>query len=421
LPDGSTTTALVPQVYLAPKTGDLAASGVLNGSLISAQSVRMALSGDVNNSGTIAGRKLVDIKARNIDNSGLIQGDVALLSASQDININGGQVRAHSGMTLAAGGDLNLSTTTHSAQTQTGANSFARQGVDRVAGLYVSGPAGVLLASAGGDIQLTAAQLSNAGTGLTQLDAGGSVQLATVQVGVSQDLNWNATNYLRQSSQAELGSSIQGAGAVDIRAGKDVNLRAAQVNAQGALTVGAGGNVLIESGEQTDTLAQGRQVTARGTLSKKTTTTRSSSEATTALASELGGQSVNIRSSGDTRIVGSNVVADQDLTIAAGRDLKIEAAQNTQSSSDFNETKKSGMFSSGGLGVSFGKQQLSTDTRSTQTTAAASTVGAIAGNVTLTAGQGYVQRGSEVSAPGGDISIQAKTVDIVEAREQGSQ
>ena len=62
LPDGSTTTALVPQVYLAPKSGDLANNGQLfgGGAVISANEVRMALSGDVNNSGTIAGRKLAD-------------------------------------------------------------------------------------------------------------------------------------------------------------------------------------------------------------------------------------------------------------------------------------------------------------------------------------------------------------------------
>ena len=32
-------------------------------------------------------RKLVDISAQNINNSGLIQGDAALLSAREDINI----------------------------------------------------------------------------------------------------------------------------------------------------------------------------------------------------------------------------------------------------------------------------------------------------------------------------------------------
>ena len=63
-------------------------------------------------------------------------------------------------------------------------------------------------------------------------------------------------------------------------------------------------------------------------------------------------------------LIGSNVLADQRLDINAGGNLSIEAAQNTQ------------------------------------TTAAASTVGAIAGDVNLNAGQTYTQRGSDVVAPG---------------------
>jgi filamentous hemagglutinin len=430
LPDGSTTTALVPQVYLAPKTGDLAQNGQLfggqggGGAVISANEVRMALSGDVNNSGTIMGRKLVDISAQNISNSGLIQGDAALLSARDDINITGGQVRGTSAAVATAGGKLNVTTTTTTSQSGSsntaGGNSFSHSGIDRVAGIYVSGSAGELLASAGGDINLTAAQLHNAGSGLTQISADGDVNLKTVDVGSSQNITWSANNYLRQSSSAEVGTQISGGGAVNISATQDVNLRAADVNAQGALNVNAGGNVLIEAGENSESLAEGRQSTSRGTFSSKTTTTRSNSESTTAKSSELGGQTVAITGGADTRIVGSNVLADQRLDINAGGNLSIEAAQNTQGGSDFNETKKSGLFGSGGIGFTIGKQQQSTDAQNTQTAAAASTVGAIAGDVNLSAGQTYTQRGSDVLAPGGDVNISAQRVTIEEARETAS-
>ncbi len=239
LPDGSTTSALVPQVYLAPKAGDLAANGHLfggpgaaQGSLISARDIQMALSGDVNNSGTIAGRQLVDISARNIDNSGLIQGDKALLSAREDIHITGGQVRGTSAAVATAGGDLNISSTTTTSPSGSsntaGANRFSQQGIDRVAGLYVSGPAGVLLASAGGDINLTAAQVRNAGSGATQLKAGGDVKLSTVEVGRSADISWNGNNYLRQSSSTEVGSQVGAGGALSIEAGQNIALRAAE-------------------------------------------------------------------------------------------------------------------------------------------------------------------------------------------------
>ena len=63
----------------------------------------------------------------------------------------------------------------------------------------------------------------------------------------------------------------------------------------------------------------------------------------------------------------------------------------------------------------------SSDDKDTTTTAAASTVGSVGGNVTINAGQNYKQVGSDVVAPGGDISIQAKTVNIQEARETNKQ
>ncbi len=57
---------------------------------------------------------------------------------------------------------------------------------------------------------------------------------------------------------------------------------------------------------------------------------------------------------------------------------------------------------------------------STQTTAAASTVGAIAGDMNLNADQTFTQRGSDVLAPGGDVNISAQRVTIEEAREAAS-
>lgn len=300
LPDGSTTTALAPRVYLAPKSGDLAANGQLlggpnaaQGSLISAQDIQMALTGDLSNSATIAGRKLIDLRAQNIDNSGLMQGEVALLTDKRNISVVGGQVAASSKLDVNAGGDLNITTTTQSSTNTAGNNTFSQTGIDRVAGLYVSGPAGVLIASAGRDITLTAAQVSNAGTGLTQLSAGRDLNLASVSTESRQDLNWNTTNHLRQSTSQDVGSQISGGGAVTISAQKDVDLRAANVNAQGALDVKATkGSVNIEAGQSTQSLGEGRQVNSKGALSSTTTTTRSTSASTTAVCSDLGGQTV---------------------------------------------------------------------------------------------------------------------------------
>ena len=61
LPDGTVTRALVPQVYIAHlMPDDLQESGVL----LAGSSVSITAAGDVNNTGTIAGRKVVRLPLR---------------------------------------------------------------------------------------------------------------------------------------------------------------------------------------------------------------------------------------------------------------------------------------------------------------------------------------------------------------------
>lgn len=429
LPDGSTTTALVPQVYLSLRSGDLAANGYLYGgananvgSLISARSIELALSGDLKNSGTVAGRQLLDISAKNIENTGLLQGGVALLQAEEDIDVIGGQVVAQTGLRVQAGENFTLASTQAEGVGQAGKGVFASRQIDRVAGLYVSDAAGVLLANAGGDMNLIAAQLHNAGTGATQLQAGGDFNLATLQTGMSSDVTHDAQNYARVQMSQEVGTQISGGGAVNIQAQNDINARAAEINVQGALSLqSTDGSVNIEAGQSTEGIQTGSHLQAGGWLASKAVTQTSNTQITTAQGSELGGQTVSIQSGADTRIVGSNLLADERLDIQAGGDLSIEAAQNTQSSSQFQQTRRSGVFGSGGLGITIGSQQQSTDAQNQRTTAAASTVGAIDGDVNLSAGQAFTQRGSDVLTPAGDINISAQKVDITEAREMGSQ
>ena len=428
LPDGTTTTALVPKVYLSPRQGDLAASGQLfshnatTGTLISARDIDLALAGDVNNSGTIAGRKLVDISAQNIANSGLIQGDITRLGAEQDITLEGGSLVAQRGMLIDAGRDLRVETTTHSASNQAGGNTFSHSGIDRIAGLYVSGPDGVLLASAGGDVNLVAAQILNTGAGGIQIQAGGDINLDTVHTGESHNITWNQHNYHRESHHQEVGSYISGGGDISLLAEQNLSLRAAQLDAQGHLQVTAGGDISLEAGQRSDSLAESQRSVSRSTFSKKTTITRSSRHSTQAHASELGGQMVDIHSGQDLRMSGSNVLSDTDLNLSAHNNLTIEAAHNSDSHSHFTQTKKSGLFSSsGGIGITLGSQLQSHDAQQTITTAAASTVGSLGGNVSLTAGNAYTQTGSDLLAPAGDIDIRAQTITLQEARETGQQ
>jgi len=146
-------------------------------------------------------------------------------------------------------------------------------------------------------------------------------------------------------------------------------------------------------------------------------TTRDTLQTTTALATTVSGDRVTLSAGQDLTVLGSAVVATQDATLAAGGDLTLAAATDTLRETHYRQTTRSGVFGSGGIGVTIGSRLLGTDWQSTATQAVKSTVGSLDGTVTLLAGDHYRQTGSDVLATGGDIAIAAKRIDIVEARD----
>ena len=92
LPDGSQQTVLAPRLYVVAQPGDLAATGAL----ISGDNVRIDDgANNLNNSGTIAGRNVVQISGNDInDVGGRITGNQVGLAATRDINVVGGSVDA---------------------------------------------------------------------------------------------------------------------------------------------------------------------------------------------------------------------------------------------------------------------------------------------------------------------------------------
>ncbi len=278
----------------------------------------------------------------------------------------------------------------------------------------------MLSVPAGRDLNIVAGVVSNAGTGTTSLSAANNLNLNTVKTEQSNHIVWDANNRRSDSQNADVGSQISGGGAVNLQAGQTLSATAANVQATGALNVNAK-DIQLQAGLATQSVDEAHQHSSQGFLSKTTETTREANSSTTALGSNFGGGSVNLNAQNDIAIKGSNVVSDNATTLTANNNVTIEAAQNTSSSNSFRQETTSGLMSSGGLGVSYGTRKQSTDGKDTTTTAAASTVGSVGGNVDITAGKQYKQVGSDVVAPAGNIDITAKTVNIQEARETNKQ
>lgn len=110
-------------------------------------------------------------------------------------------------------------------------------------------------------------------------------------------------------------------------------------------------------------------------------------------------------------VEGSDVVADRDVSLAAGNHVDVLAATSTDTFWRFKETKKSGLMGTGGIGFTIGSSKTTHDRREAGTTQSqsASTIGSTAGNVSITAGKQAHISGSDVIA-NRDISITGDSV-----------
>ncbi len=408
LPDGRAARALVPQVYLRVRDGDLQPSGAL----MAGRTLDLRLTGDLTNRGTLAGHEAAMADARNIRNlGGQIAGDQLVLRSVDDLDTIGGHIRAGFSLVLDAGRDLHVTSTTASTRSAQG----ERTSIDRVASLYVGSGEGTLFASAGRDVQLTAASVRSEGRVWVQ--AGRDVVLGTLEESSSEAVVHDAANYRRESRRVETGTSLHARGDLVLQAGNDLAARAANVTSAQSVQAGAGRDVGITAGEQQVRLDEGHKETSRGFLSSKTIQTRKASDDTTAQSSTFSGRTIEVEAGRDLTLTGSQVVSDDSARLAAGQDVAVQAATLKHARIDERSVRRSGLFSSGGLSVTLGSQQQSTKQQETSTTAAGSTVGSVNGDVAIEAGKTYRQVGSEVLAPRGDIDISAQGVDVVEARE----
>lgn len=414
LPDGSIVKALVPQLYVRVQEGDLQSGGAL----IAGNSVNLNVKGDLANGGTIAGRTAVALTAENIHNlGGRIAAQDVSLAARRDLNNIGGTVSAGNSLTAAAGRDLHVVSTT---RTQANAQGSVTN-IERVAGLYVTGAGGTLVASAGRDANIVAGVVATTGQdSAAAVIAGGNLNLGTVTESRSNQLTWSAGNHRSDATSTETGSHVQAQGNLTLQAGKDINARAATVQAGGALNAAAGRDINLDVGRRTDIVDEAHVHTSKKTFSRSTVATRDSVDREASIGTSFSGGTVAMQAGRDINIKGSSVVSDSGTVLAAKNDVNIEAAVDTTREEHLRAEKKSGLFSGGGIGVTLGSRKQSTDTDTQATTAAASTVGAVQGDVVIRADNRYTQAGSDVLAPGGDVDILAKDVKITEAREAGT-
>ncbi|HHZ8354392.1 TPA: hemagglutinin repeat-containing protein, partial [Morganella morganii] len=224
---------------------------------------------------------------------------------------------------------------------------------------------------------------------------------------------WSNDNYRHLTTQTDTGSQLHG-GDITLNAGRDMNATAATVDAQNALAVTAGRDITIQSGKDVSDLTEHSKQTSKGLLSASSLETHDEVHRTDAVSSQFGGDTVTLKAGNNLTVEGSQVIADNDLTATAGKNITVTTTDEAREETHLREEKKSGLMSSGGIGFTVGKQEMKQTTDSDSRYGKGSTLGSTEGNVSLTAGENLTIHGSDVVAEK-DISLSGQSVAVTAA------
>ncbi|WON78255.1 hemagglutinin repeat-containing protein [Serratia sp. UGAL515B_01] len=343
--------------------------------------------------------------------------DGATINAQRDFIQQGASLTVGQDLQVTTGGDwvLNTTQTRDRIDTQYGGGSATSEHRRHLGSTVTVG--GALNA----DVTHLTATGANLKADTVNVQAQGiTLQAATDSLQVtgesSSQRHTSAVNLYDETLQ---GSQLSAKGDVRLNAAQDIALSASAIRTDGALNLAAGGNVTLSTqNEQHDAYRQ-HTGTSKGVLSSTTTHTEDSLSQTWAVGSLLSAGAIDV-SGKNIAVSGSQVVADNDLALRAKESLTVTTAQQRESESHRYEQSKSGVMSTGGLGVMVGSSKTTmTDTGSTLSSVG-STVGSLMGNVTLSAGEDLTVKGSDVMA-GKDLSLSGSSVSVLAAEHQSAQ
>ncbi|MRT12483.1 filamentous hemagglutinin N-terminal domain-containing protein [Enterobacteriaceae bacterium RIT711] len=446
---------MVPKVYLSPK--DVTVS---NGSVISGNNVQLA-GGNITNSGSsITAKNNLSLDSGNsISNlsNGLINAGGNLeLSSLGDINNIGSTISGKTVQLESLDGSINNITQTSTWGLDTGGKNGHVGIVDTTVGNIASITSlDALSLRAGQNINITGANVAAGGNVL--MDAWGDIAITANQVThrYSQS-GFRGTEATSTESVTQQGSTISAGGNLDMQAGNDLTVEASAVNAGNNATLIAGNDLNLNAGQTSESSSKGSSethstdndhttITAGGDLGLAAGQDINSQAAGIAAEGNVAmqaGRDVNllaaettegdsdkakkkveinesvrqdsteIASSGNTTIVAgrdvnteaAQVTASGDIGVAAGHDINLSTA--TESDYAYREETRThhGLFSK-------------TTTHTVKEDASTREAGTLlsGNNVTLNAGNNLKVEGSAVAGDG-EVSLSARNnVDVVAA------
>lgn len=330
--------------------------------------------------------------------------DSLFMGAAGDISITGAAVSAGDSVLLSAGNDLNMNAIQAGERRRYGGSGWYE--THAVAPTVTAGNS--LMLSAGRDVNSQAAGITAENS--MAIRAGRDVNIAAESTGTGDHDSTFSMKTVHDSVRQQ-GTDMTSGGDITVTAGRDITSVATAVTAKGDIRVNAGHDIVLGTATESDYHYSESGETCNRLLSHQTTRTITEDSVTREKGSLLSGNRVTVNAGDNLTVQGSDVVADRDVSLAAGNHVDVLAATSTDTSWRFKETKKSGLTGTGGIGFTTGSSKTTHDRREAGTTQSqsASTIGSTAGNVSITAGKQAHISGSDVIA-NRDISITGDSV-----------
>ncbi|WP_210268551.1 beta strand repeat-containing protein [Rhizobium rhizogenes] len=355
-------------------------------------------------------------------------GSVTVQADKGDISVIGSDIDAKGGTaTLSAKGDVTIGEATDTASSSSKSGSKkASEATTTAEGSSVSGQTGVSIASTGGNVTISASDVTAGDathTADANIQAAGNIVIASGKDTDETTSDSKKSGFLSSSKththtydETNVGSSISATGNVTAKAGGETVISGSEMAAGGNLSL-SGSTVTImgaeeehESDKQTKKSgigvgSGGGFISIYGSHSK-TISESSTDNVGSTLAAANG--NVNLTATaGDLNVIGSSITANMgDVTgIASGNINILPGHESTDSSKD---DKRSGFglqvsASSSGASIGIGAGRFTNKTTQSADTNAVSTI--TAGNdITLKAGDTFNDQAGQISA-GGNVTI----------------
>ncbi|MCO6059746.1 hemagglutinin repeat-containing protein [Pseudomonas sp. MOB-449] len=393
--------------------------GIIAGRDVSA----IALTGDIVNERSVTTHQAATQSGSYGESRDFVDA-AARIEAANNLSLSAGRDLANIGSVLSAGGNASLSagrdlliasaTEVDTAEGRAKKSHWTEINITQHGSEVKVG--GDLTIDAGRDLAIIASRVG----------AGGDIDLAAgrdLDIGSAANEHRYESHYksggkkldIEQSQVRQQGSELLAGGDIRLQAGRDIGFIASSATADtGSLLLSADRDVKLASAEDRYEESYFYQKKQKGTLSSSSKTTYDANGQRFAQGSLLSADSVLVRAGNDIDVSGSSVVSTEHTSLLAGNDVRISEARESSYSEHFQERKKSGLMSSGGIGVMLGSSRQETTRQDTTDTAKNSTIGSVLGNVDIQAGKDLRIQGSDVVA-GRNISLTGENVEILAA------